>query len=169
MAGSSTGPNAARGDRAAYMLLVLATLAFGGTWVAGKLAVASIPPMTIAAGRFMIASVLLWMWMKSSRLPARPLTAADLPTILAMGLTAVAGYNVLFLNGLRLAPASDGAIIVPAFAPIMTAALAWLWQGERVRAAGLMGFLAATVGLALVDRAPLPGSVRHGGELRAAL
>ena len=38
----------------------------------------------------------------------------DIPLVLALGATAVAGYNALFLYGLELAPASDGAIIVPA-------------------------------------------------------
>lgn len=41
----------------AYVLLTLSSLAFAGTWVAGKIAVATIAPMLIAAARFAIAVV----------------------------------------------------------------------------------------------------------------
>ena len=75
---------------------------------------------------------------------------ADLPLILGMGLTAIAGYKVLFLYGLQLAPASDGAIIVPGLAPVLTAVLAWTLLGERIRASGTTGLLVAAAGLLLV-------------------
>ncbi|MBI2973701.1 MAG: EamA/RhaT family transporter, partial [Armatimonadetes bacterium] len=47
--------------RTAFVLLTFMALFFGGTWVAGKVAVDAIPPMTLAALRFSIASALLWL------------------------------------------------------------------------------------------------------------
>lgn len=134
----------------AYLVLTLSALCFGGTWVAGKLAVDAIPPMTVAAVRFSIASLLLWGWARLQGHTSHHLTLRDLPIILTLGATAVAMYNVLFLYGLRLAPASDGAIIVPGLAPVFTALLAWIVLRERVGAWAVAGFITAFVGLYLV-------------------
>jgi drug/metabolite transporter (DMT)-like permease len=139
---------------------------FGGTWVAGKFAVEAIPPATVAAVRFTLAAILLWVWDRS-RPRARPaLSFADLPLIVVLGATAVAGYNIVFLNGLKLAPASDGAIIVPGFAPILTAALAWPFLRERITRAGVLGLLVGFAGLLLVMR---PGGAQAPERLAGDL
>jgi drug/metabolite transporter (DMT)-like permease len=138
-----------RSDRTAYVLLLGMAVCFGGTWVAGKLAVEDAPPATIAAARFAIASVLLWAWARSRSSVTWP-RRADLPLVFALGATAVAGYNLLFLYGLELAPATDGAIIVPGLAPVLAAALAWPLLGERIGGRGALGFVLALAGLVLV-------------------
>lgn len=106
--------------------------------------------MTTAAARFVIASLLLWGWARLQRHTSPRITARDLPVILTLGATAVAIYNVLFLYGLKLAPASDGAIIVPGLAPVFTAMVAWLVLRERVSPWGIAGFVTAFAGLYLV-------------------
>lgn len=125
-------------DRTAFLALSAMALCFGGTWVAASVAVDAIPPLAIATARFALATVLLYAWTRVSHRPLAPLRRRDLPAYLAMGLTAIAGYNVLFLVGLTLAPASDGAIIVPGMAPVFTTILATLLLRER------MGLVAAT-------------------------
>ena len=119
--------------RTAYLCLLGMAVCFGGTWPAGKLAVEEVPPFTVAAVRFSIATALLALWAGARHGPIRAPGRANLPLVLAMGATAVAGYNVFFLYGLELAPASDGAIIVPGFAPVFTVLLGWAVLGERVR------------------------------------
>ncbi len=139
-----------RTDRVAYAALVVTATCFGGTWVAGSVAVDALPPFTIAAVRFALASVLLWA---GARLGGRRLSSArmaDLPLIAGLGLTAVAGYNFLFLTGLSLAPATDGSLIVPGLSPIVTALVAVPVLGERLRRATVAGLLLAIVGLVLV-------------------
>lgn len=136
--------------RTAFILLTFMALFFGGTWVAGKVAVDAIPPFTLATVRFSIASILLWIWARSKTPSGRRPTIGDLPLIAGMGLTAVAAYNVLFLYGLKLAPASDGAIIVPGLAPVMTAAMASIFLGERIGRWGVAGLMTALAGLILV-------------------
>src|SRR3972149_5001281 len=49
-----------RSTRRAFILLTFAAVFWGGTWVTGKLAVDAIPPLTLAAARFALASLLLW-------------------------------------------------------------------------------------------------------------
>ena len=46
--------------KAALAQMVLVTALFGGTWPAGKIAVDHLPPLTVAAVRFVLATVLLF-------------------------------------------------------------------------------------------------------------
>ena len=135
--------------RTAYLLLLAMAVCFGGTWPAGKLAVENVTPFTVAATRFTLATLLLAFWAArrgSLKKPGR----ADIPLVLALGATAVAGYNALFLYGLELAPASDGAIIVPGLAPVFSMLIARPVLGERIGGRGLAGLLLAFVGVAAV-------------------
>jgi drug/metabolite transporter (DMT)-like permease len=137
-------------DRAAYLMLTGMALCFGGAWVAGAVAVEAAPPFTIAAVRFGVASILLYAWARLTGRPLSPLARRDWPMVIGLGLTAVAGYNWLFLTGLTLAPASDGAIIVPGLAPVFTAVLAGVLLRERLGVRGSIGLAVAAIGLYLV-------------------
>ncbi len=137
-------------DRAAYAMLIGMAICFGGTWVAGAVAVDAAPPFAIAAIRFGLGSILLIAWARLSGRRLAPITRADVPVIVGLGLTAIAGYNWLFLTGLTLAPASDGAIIVPGLAPVFTALLAGAILGERLGFRGFAGLAIAAIGLYLV-------------------
>jgi drug/metabolite transporter (DMT)-like permease len=152
--------------RTAYLFLLGMVVFFGGTWPAGKLAVEELEPFTVAAVRFALATALLALWAArrgALRMPAR----SDLPLILAMGATAVAGYNVLFLYGLELAPATDGAIIVPGFAPVFAALIGWVALRERTSRRAVLGLVLALVGLvAVVDPSgPVDGERLAGAVL----
>jgi drug/metabolite transporter (DMT)-like permease len=153
-------------ERTAYLLLVAMAICFGGTWVAGAWAVDEMPPFSIAAMRFGTGALLLFAWTRLGGRAVSPLQLRDLPLIAGMGLTAIAGYNWLFLTGLTLAPASDGAIIVPGSVPIMTALLAAIVLGERIGRRGLLGILLAGGGLLLVIGPTAEGSdTRLAGDL----
>lgn len=141
-----------RSDRAAYLMLTAMAVCFGGTWVPAAVAVEAVPAFTIAAVRFGAASVLLYLWARLANRPLSPIARRDWPMILGLAVTAVAGYNWLFLTGLTLAPASDGAIIVPGLAPVFTVIIATAVLGERLGARGIAGFAVAAVGLFLVVR-----------------
>jgi drug/metabolite transporter (DMT)-like permease len=132
------------------MLLLGMAVCFGGTWPAGKLAVEEVGPFTVAAARFAIATALLAVWAGWRHGPIRAPGWRNLPLVLAMGATAVAGYNVFFLYGLELAPASDGAVIVPGFAPVFTVLLGWAVLRERVSRPAVAGLVLAFAGLLVV-------------------
>jgi drug/metabolite transporter (DMT)-like permease len=139
-----------RSDHTAHLMLTGMALSFGGTWVAADLAVAAVPPFAIAAIRFGLASVLLYAWTRLARRRLTPIRRVDLPVIAGLALTAVAGYNWLFLTGLTLAPASDGAIIVPGLAPVFTALLAGIVLREPLSGRVFVGLGIAVAGLVLV-------------------
>jgi drug/metabolite transporter (DMT)-like permease len=139
-----------RAERTAYLMLTAMAICFGGTWVPAAVAVEFVPPFTIAALRFGIASLLLFAWARLAGRSLSPIHRSDVPMIAGLAVTAVAGYNWLFLTGLTLAPASDGAIIVPGLAPVFTAIIAGAVLGERLGARGFAGLAVAAVGLLLV-------------------
>jgi drug/metabolite transporter (DMT)-like permease len=134
----------------AYFLLVLGSLFSGGVFVAGKYALSSFPPLTVAWGRFAIATVLLWSWVRWTEPGTGRVTVRDLPVIAGMGLTAMAGFNILLFYGLTMAPAADAAIISPGVSPMLTAILARRFLGERTGARGVAGLIAGGAGLFLV-------------------
>ncbi|HJP71009.1 MAG TPA: DMT family transporter [Candidatus Limnocylindria bacterium] len=149
-----------RDERTAYLMLTGMALCFGGTWVAGAVAVDAAPPFTIAAIRFGVASLLLYAWARLTNRPLSRIQRADWGIIAGLGLTAIAGYNWLFLTGLTLAPASDGAIIVPGLAPVFTAVIAGAVLHERLGVRGFIGLAVAAFGLFLVVN-PTGGTTDH--------
>ena len=137
--------------RAAYLSLLVGMVAFGGTWPAGKVAAEHIEPATVATARFAAAAALLWVWARVSGRPVRVPGRADLGLVAALGFTVVFAYNLFFLYGLRLAPATDGAILVPGLITVLTTALAWPLHGHRPTAAVVAGLAVALAGVALVS------------------
>ena len=150
MALAAPSESASADRRTAFLLLVAMAVCWGGTWPTGKLSVEEVSPAVVATARFALSTVLLWLWARTLSARVPPPTREDVPLVLALGLTAVAGYNLLFLYGLSYAPASDGAIIVPGLAPLMTALLAVPILGERLGARIGLGLGTGIAGLVLV-------------------
>jgi drug/metabolite transporter (DMT)-like permease len=151
--------------RRALGQLLLVAILFGGTWPAGKVGVDHLPPLTVAAARFVLATVLLLTVVRlRGRRVALP-AASDLPLIGLLGLTGIAGYQAFFLIGLTRTPASDGAILVPGLIPVLTTLLAWRVFRERPGLRVAMGFAIALAGLVIVvDPAGAVSSRRLAGD-----
>lgn len=134
-------------------MLAAASAFLGGAMATAKIAVADVPPMTVAATRFAIAALVLFalgrLVPRLRGTTSRP-RLGDLPIIVALGMTAAAGYNILLLTGVQLAPASDAAMIGPAVAPVVSTALAALLLRERPRALAVGGLVVSMVGILLV-------------------
>ena len=134
-------------------MLATASAFLGGAMATAKIAVADVPPMTVAATRFAIAALVLFalgrLVPRLRGTTSRP-RLGDLPIIVALGVTAAAGYNILLLTGVQLAPASDAAMIGPAVAPVVSTVLAALLLRERPRALAVGGLVVSMVGILLV-------------------
>jgi drug/metabolite transporter (DMT)-like permease len=136
-------------DTTATVLLVVTAALFGATWVAAPWATHEIPPMVVACLRFATAAVLLFGWCRLRGIPI-PLRRADIPLVLGVTATSVVGYNILFLYGVTLAPASHGAVITPGLIPIFTLLLGRMLFRESVLWRQALGVVVSIVGLALV-------------------
>ncbi len=121
-------------------------LAWSGSWITGKLALATAPPLEISAARFVIAAIVLAVITLATR--ANLGRGSPWPDVVA-GVFGYCAYNAFVFVGLTMAPASDGALIVPTTIPVLTAVAAW-FVGERLTPTKVAGFAVASIGAALV-------------------
>src|ERR1700694_142391 len=121
-------------------------LAWSGSWITGKLAVASAPPLEVSTLRFVIAAVVLAAIAIAMR---TKLGRGSLWPVVLAGIVGYCAYNAFVFVGLTMAPASDGALIVPTLIPVLTAVAA-SFVGERLTAMKLSGLALASLGAALV-------------------
>ena len=132
------------------LLLAAGAASGGGAFVVGRLAVATTPPATLAAYRYVLALAFFAMLLRLTRTPWTRPNRRDALRIAGMGLAVVAGYNLLFLQGLKLAPATDGGLIVPGSAPTFSILLSSLLLRERPRRRALAGSALAAAGILVI-------------------
>lgn len=153
-----------------YLLLVVTALGWAGAWLTAKVAAHDAPPLTVTVGRFLVAALALlpaW-WVLDRRKHFRP-TRREWLLLLGMSLSGIIAYTVLFLVGVALAPASDGAVITPGLAGLFAMLVAF--GATRVRPGGraLLGALLSLIGVALVGLSAVKeagtGSTRLTGDL----
>jgi len=145
-------------ERRALAAMVLATLLWGGTFVAIRDAVANVPPALLVSARFLGAGVLFALVLAVRR---RMPTPRDARGGALSGLLMVGGY---FLQALCLRSTSAGSSAFLTCAGTLLAAF-WAWPllGERPGARLTLGLALAAVGAALLS---LRGGFRLGaGEL----
>jgi drug/metabolite transporter (DMT)-like permease len=128
-------------------------LSWSGSWITGKLAVSSAPPLEISTVRFVIAALVLAAIAIATR---TNLGRGSLWPVALAGVFGYFAYNAFVFVGLTMAPASDGALIVPTLIPVLTAVAA-SFVGERLTATKLAGFALASFGAALVIAAGQTG------------
>ena len=132
----------------AYLKLVLVTLFWGGTFVAGRMIAQDVPHMTIAFLRFLIATLILLVMAKQMEGGLPRLNLRQFLATFALGVTGVFLYNLFFLAALERVPAGRTALLV-SLSPIITSMLAAVIIGERLgwrRWAGIaLGFAGVTI------------------------
>lgn len=132
---------------AGYLLLVVTALGWSGAWITARLAAYEAPPMTVTVGRFALAAVaLVPAWWAIDRGERISLSRTDGALIAGMSLTGITTYTVLFLSGVELAPATDGAVITPGFVGVFSVLVAWALLRQRPTRLGLAGALVALAG-----------------------
>src|ERR1700694_3936131 len=92
-------------------------LAWSGSWIAGKLALAGAPPLEISAVRFIIAAVVLAAITLGTR---ADLGRGTLWPVALAGFLGYCAYNAFVFVGLTMAPASAGALIPATIIPALT-------------------------------------------------
>jgi drug/metabolite transporter (DMT)-like permease len=128
-------------------------MAWSGSWITGKLALAIAPPLEISTVRFVIAALVLAAIAIATR---TDLGRGGLWPVVLAGVFGYFAYNAFVFVGLTMAPASDGALIVPTTIPVLTAVGA-RFVGERLTATKMAGFALASVGAAMVIAAGQTG------------
>lgn len=139
-------------DRRTLALFALASLLFGGTFVAAKAGLAYFPPLLFVALRFDVAAVAIasFALVTMSHSDLVPRTRGDVLGIVATGVFAIGLANALLFVGQQDATSAVGAIVF-ALNPILTPVFAAvLLADERLSRRGAIGMVLGLIGVALV-------------------
>ncbi|MDO8178523.1 MAG: DMT family transporter [Undibacterium sp.] len=132
-----------------YLKLICVALFWGGTFIAGHIVAKEIPHMIAAAGRFLVACVLLLAlaWRMEGGLPK--LNRQQIHATFALGATGIFLYNICFFAALERMPAGRSALFV-ALNPIVTALAMAMLFSEKLGFKKWLGIGIAFVGAAIV-------------------
>ncbi len=113
-----------------------------------KVALERIPPLGFNALRFPLASLTVWVVLRS-RGPIPLPRRGDVGRVLALGILGNVVYQLLFISGIDRTRAGNAALLL-AGTPILTALFSSLLGHERVRPRVWAGVAATVVGMAFV-------------------
>jgi drug/metabolite transporter (DMT)-like permease len=149
-----------------YLLFAAMSLVWGFTWIAIKIAVASVPPLFLAGSRFFVAGALLLLWRRYSARAGekqRGIERADWPSVLiAAMLVIVLTYSLLFWGTQRVA-SGLAAVLNLALTPVALFAIGLAHGEERFERRRLAAIAVGVAGLVILFWPD--GSRRAGGEI----
>jgi drug/metabolite transporter (DMT)-like permease len=144
-----------------YLRLFLVPLFWGGTFIAGRQLATTVPHLSAATGRFLIALAVLW-WLARRLEGGLPwLDRRQLGATFLLGATGVFLYNVCFLAALSHFEAGRAALFI-ALNPIVTALAGWALLRDRLAGLQWFGVLLALSGAVLVIGRGDPWAVLSG-------
>lgn len=127
---------------------LFAVVVWGGSFIATKIALAEVHPVTVVWLRFAMGVVVLGVVVFLRRQLIRP-SASDLAYFAVLGFLGIAFHQWLQSNGLVTAQAGTTAWIVSS-TPIFMALLGWLVLRERLGWLGTAGITVAALGVLIV-------------------
>jgi len=154
-------PTNQRSTYTAYIKLITAIAIWGGSFIATKIAVREVSPVTVVWLRFLIGNIILgyFAWKhKELVLPERK----DIFELLWLGFLGITLHQWLQSSGLVTSEASTTAWLVST-APIFMALLGWLFLKEKLSWQTITGFLLATAGVLFVVTKGDVQSLFNGG------
>lgn len=141
-----------------YAELLLVALLWGGTWPVNKLAVQDASALTVAGLRYFLTTVILLAMLPTAGRGKARQAVRDWPLWLVSGIAGPFATGALGTVALKFAPASDGAMILPAASPVLTAVLAAAFLREKVTQWHMLGLALAAVGEILVFEGAIFGN-----------
>ncbi len=132
-----------------FARLVAVPAIWGGTFVAGKIVVATLTPLMGSFTRYVVACVALLIaaFVLEGGLPR--LSGRQWAATFVLGLFGVFAYNLFFMGALAKLPASRAALII-ALNPAITIAISALVLKESLSARRWLGVAVALLGVAIV-------------------
>jgi drug/metabolite transporter (DMT)-like permease len=130
-------------------MLTLATATWGSAFIAGKFAVQSFEPATVAFLRFFGAAILLfplmWVMEKDRKKP----TLKDHGLFVLLGLTGIALYNICFFLATKHAPVIKSSLFI-ASNPVLIVLLSGLFLKEKITRNSIIGMAIALTGVVFI-------------------
>lgn len=146
----------------AYLLLILATLAWGGNAVAGKMAAGDWLPFTITSTRWFIVLLLLLPFVYSHLLKERETLIANAPKLFALGGLGMGGFNLGMYLSLNYTSAINVSI-EQASMPLVILFLNFMLLRQRVLWQQLCGLAIAICGVWLTTARGQPLALFESG------
>lgn len=143
---------------ASLLVAVGFVVCWSSGFVGGRLATeAETPVLALFAWRFLLASLLVAMWWRLywTGMP----TQRDVLRELAVGSLTMGGYLLGVILALEHGVSTGVTALITALQPLLAAALAGPWLGERLAARGWVGMAVATLGVMVY----VLDDVEHGG------
>lgn len=131
-----------------FFLLTVVSLVGSGAAITGDLLADELPPVTLAAFRFLLATVFLYAVLIIKKEQVY-LYLRDLPLFIILALTGIVFYNILLFYGLRFTDAVNCSIIT-ATSSLTMFLLAVLFLKEKFRLRHLCGVLLSIGGVLVV-------------------
>ena len=110
--------------------MLLAPLFWGGAFGSTKHVLTELPPLTVAAVRFLCAGTLMSLWAMKRGEWEWAAVRDSWPGLLGLGAVGIFGYNALFNIGMQYTSAINGALVI-VVNPVTTSLVAGLFLGER--------------------------------------
>lgn len=145
-----------------YLSLILTTLFWGATFIAGRTLANTVPPATAAFFRFTIASMALLVLCRliDGRLTLPPPRLWF--SLFLLGLTGVFSYNICFFSGLHYIEAGRASLII-ALNPLAITLFASLLLKEPLSLRQFSGVIVSLVGALFVISNGHPSAIFSGG------
>ncbi len=118
-------------ERRAYLLLLAVILFWAGNFPLGKLALGELGPVTLTAGRAVIAAPILLAVARLTAPLTQPFARRDYLAFVVLGLTGLTGNTTMWYWGLKHTTALNAGIIGAA-SPIFMAVAAMFVLGDRL-------------------------------------
>jgi drug/metabolite transporter (DMT)-like permease len=133
------------------LMLCVPPLLWAGNAVVGRLAIGSIPPLWLNAGRWALALLLLLPlgWRAFGSAQRRAQITRNLPHLAWLSLTGVGAYNALQYLALKTSTPLNVTLIA-ASSPVWMLTIGALFYGERPRRAQVFGAALSLIGVAVV-------------------
>jgi len=140
------------------LLLLLMALIWGVNFIVAKYGTQVFAPLVFNSARIALAVVVLWMLVLAKRIPLPG--RRDVLALIGLGLLGNGLYQILFVEGLARARASDTSLILAA-SPAFIAIIGWMRGVDRIGWRGVSGILLSLCGIGLVV---LGAPVRAAGD-----
>ena len=153
-----------------HLRLLGMAVIWGASWPWGRVVAQSMPPLTGAALRFLLAGIALLVWLLSAQgtAPLRRLGGAQWLGLSAAAASGICAYAVFFMYGLQSVAAGRASVVV-ALNPVLTLLLAaWLFR-ERLNLGIVLGMLLAVSGALTAITQGHPLQILNGGMGRGEL
>ncbi len=147
-AASGKASGAGRMPLTVFLLLVGINLLWAGSSLAAKIALQTIPPMTLAFTRFALAALMMYGVARVRGVDLR-VARRDWGMFWAMGILGLALTYLLAYQGIQRTTASDSALI-HATEPVFLSVLAYFFLRERMFAVKVLGIIAGLLGTYLI-------------------